>query len=87
MFEVPLGYQEATCAIIGNCIGGYNVSLAKRFFKLTALVALASILTLQMVILLIRDDIARFYTSDPAIQELASSVLVLSSFIFLVDGM
>jgi len=35
-------------------------------------VALASIVTLQMVILLIRDEIARFYTSDPAIQELAS---------------
>jgi multidrug resistance protein, MATE family len=25
LFEIPLGYQEAACALIGNCIGAGNV--------------------------------------------------------------
>ena len=33
LFMFPLGFQEATCSIIGNCIGANNVPLARNFFK------------------------------------------------------
>ena len=49
LFMVPLGIQEATCGIIGNCIGSNNVPLAKRFFgiitKFTIIVVLVLCLT------------------------------------------
>ena len=35
IFEVPLATGEASCALIGNCIGANNVKLAKRFFTMT----------------------------------------------------
>ena len=34
IFMVPLGIQEATGGIIGNCIGAGNVELARRFFSI-----------------------------------------------------
>lgn len=46
LFEIPLGYQEATCAIIGNCIGANNVPLARRFMRLTTWVTVGTVLTL-----------------------------------------
>ena len=46
LFEIPLGFQEATCAIIGNCIGANNVTLAKKFMCLTTWVTIGTILSL-----------------------------------------
>jgi len=67
LFEIPLGYQEATCSIIGNCIGAGNVKLAGRFFKLTTWVTMATTATLMLVLICCRDAIARFYSSDPSV--------------------
>ena len=46
LFEIPLGYQEATCAIIGNCIGANNVPLAKKYMRLTTMVTITTIVCL-----------------------------------------
>ena len=87
LFEVPLGYQEATCAVIGNCIGAGNVPLARRFMRLTTWVTLGTIFTLQLMIFFGKDAIAKFYSNDPKVQMLTSTVLILVSFIFFFDGM
>ena len=34
LFRVPLGFTEASGALLGNSIGAFNVPLAKRFFRL-----------------------------------------------------
>lgn len=34
IFMAPLGIQEATSGLIGNCIGANNVALGKRFFSM-----------------------------------------------------
>ena len=67
LFEVPLGYQEATCAVIGNCIGAGNVPLARRFMRLTTWVTLGTVFTLQLMIFFGKDAIAKFYSNDPKV--------------------
>ena len=64
IFMVPLGIQEATCCIIGNCIGANNVPLAKRFFKLISTCALIIILLVSMTVLLTRTQIIEIFTAD-----------------------
>ena len=87
MFMGPFGIQEATCAVIGNCIGANNVSLAKRFFKLALLVNLIVSLALSLITLFLREQISKIFTDDIEVREMVSYVLILLSFNFLFDGM
>ena len=87
LFEIPLGYQESTCAIIGNCIGANNVRLAHRFFRLTLWTTLATVLTLMFPLLFCRESIAKIYSTEPEMQQLTEHVLVLVTFIFFFDCM
>ena len=64
IFMVPLGIQEATCCIIGNCIGANNVPLAKRFFKLISTCALIMITLVSMTVILTRTQIIEIFTAD-----------------------
>lgn len=61
---IPLGIQEATCSITGNCIGANNVPLAKRFFALITKIALVVILVISLTYGLCRYQITNFYVSD-----------------------
>ena len=54
LFMVPLGVQEATCGIIGNCVGGNNVPLAVRFFHLIAKINVGIVLILCALTLTLR---------------------------------
>lgn len=87
IFMAPLGIQEATCGIIGNCIGANNVPLAKRFFYLGLKVNFIVTFTLSLLTFVFRESIADFFTADAEIRHIASNVLILLSFNFLADGM
>lgn len=63
-FEVPLGTSEASCALIGNCIGANNVPLAKKFLRVTSLVAFFVVTSLAFVIFLARDQISALCATD-----------------------
>ena len=54
LFMVPLGIQEATCGIIGNCIGANNVPLAKRFFNMINVFTFACIAVMCITVGLAR---------------------------------
>ena len=54
---------------------------------MTSWIALATVFTLQLVILFSRDAIAGFYSSDPEVKQLTSQVLLFVSVIFFFDGM
>ena len=64
LFMIPLGIQEATCGIIGNCIGANNVPLAKRFFGLITKFTMAIILLICLTTYLARSQIVAFYTDQ-----------------------
>ena len=60
----PLGIQEASCGIIGNCIGANNVDLASRFFYLITKVNFFIVLILSLTVLFGRYQIVAFFTED-----------------------
>lgn len=87
IFMVPLGIQEATCGIIGNCIGANNVPLAKRFFSIITKFTLASIIVIGTVIFLARKNIVSLFTKDETIIDMTEKVLILVACMLLTDGM
>lgn len=82
----PLGLQEATCSLIGNCIGANNVKLARRFFLLTFKINTLVVLTISLTILFARHSIIRLYTEDARVHEIVAPVLILLSLNFFFDG-
>ena len=64
LMMITLGVQEATCGIIGNCIGAHNVPLAKRFFSVITKFTMATILIMSTIIFFARQQIVAFYTAD-----------------------
>ena len=87
LFMVPLGVQEATSALIGNCIGANNVPLAKRFNSLNSKFALACVLTLAITTALCRDYIVSCFTQDAEVTEIAKFALLISCLWSVFDGM
>jgi len=86
LFEIPLGVQTVSCAMIGNCIGANNVPLAQRFFRLTAYANLTITVTLQTSLFFGKEAIAKFYSKDPTVQAQAVSVFKLLAFLFFFDS-
>ena len=58
------GTAEASCALIGYCIGSGNVALARRFFRLTATIACCEAICLSTLIFLGSHQIASFYSTN-----------------------
>ena len=87
LFMVPLGIQEATCGIIGNCIGANNVPLAKRFFSVITRFTMATILILSITTFFAREQIIAFYTEDAEVQAICVRVFALMACMFAFDGM
>ena len=66
-FEVAVGIQLTSCALIGNCIGVGNVPLAKRFFTMISKVMVLVILIVASLIFFLRNQISAAYTRKPEI--------------------
>ena len=86
LITIPLGIQEATSGIIGNCIGSNNVPLAKRFFSLIMKVNSVLLVVICTLLFSFRSQIAYFYTADEQVHEILMPILVLLSFVMLLDG-
>ena len=87
LFMVPLGIQEATCGIIGNCIGANNVPLAKRFFNMINVFTFICIAIMCITVGLARHQIAAIFTEDEEVRRVTTNVLILLASFFIFDGM
>ena len=67
LFMLPLGIQEGTCGIIGNCIGSNNVPLANRFFNMITKFVFIVVTLLCVMTYLARAHIVTFYTDAPEV--------------------
>ena len=86
LFMIPLGIQEATCAIIGNCIGANNVPLAKRFFSMINKIITVAVLIISVVTFLAREQIAACFTGDPEVREMSERLIMVTAFMIIFDG-
>ena len=84
-YEISVGTAEASCALIGYCIGSGDVELARRYFKMTAIIACCEAVVISMLLLFASHTLAAFYSTNEDVQAMASTVLKVSSFSFLFD--
>ena len=54
IFMTPEGLQVASCVIIGNCIGERNVPLARRYFRLAALITTVWCFVISIVLVILK---------------------------------
>ena len=47
---IALGFENATCTVIGNAIGANQKHLARRFLKLTTMVVLITLSTISTIL-------------------------------------
>lgn len=87
MFMVPLGMQEASCAIIGNEIGANNVYLAKKYYKIVSTIAGATLLVISLAVFFGRQAVSDLFTGEPAVNALTVTVMPILSLQFLFDGL
>ncbi|MFU8820656.1 MAG: MATE family efflux transporter [Gammaproteobacteria bacterium] len=87
MFMVPLAFHSATTIRVGQALGRGEARRARRAgwtgIGLSGLFMLAS----ALVLLLFRDRIAAFYTSDPELLPLATALLTMAMAFQLSDGL
>ena len=83
---IPLGVQEATCGVIGNCIGANRVGLARRFYNLIFRMNALVIITISTVLILTRDAVIDFFTKDEEVKAIVSQVLILLALAYCFQG-
>ena len=87
MFVVAVGLQEATTVVIGNSVGDNNAKLAKRYFKITCLIALAIFVTIASLLYLERRPIVGLFTEEPDVSALSVQIMYIVAIKHVFDGM
>ena len=87
LFMIPLGIQEASSSIIGNCIGANNVPLAKRFFAIINKLTLGIVCVICLGIGLFRNQIVTLFVTDEVVVAMTVPVILLTAFNMIFDGM
>ena len=87
MFEIATGLGQAACVVVGNSIGSNDVTLAKKYFRLTTSITLCIILTVSAIVLLNDNLIVGLFTKEAEIYELTVSVIPIVALKYVWDGL
>ena len=86
MFMIPLALSAATTVRIGHALGSGNAAAA-RMGGWTGIVMCMVFMTFSaMFLLLFRDTVVGIYTDDPAVTEIAISLLLMAAIFQVADG-
>lgn len=86
-FMVPLALSAATTIRIGHALGAGNAAAA-RFSGAIGIATCALFMTCSaMFLLFFRDAVVSLYTNDPAVREIAISLLLMAAIFQIADGM
>lgn len=87
MFMVPLALSSATTIRVGQALGARRVAQA-RFRATTGIGACAGFMTLSAITMLVfREYVVRLYTTDPAVAQVAISLLLMAALFQVADGL
>jgi MATE family multidrug resistance protein len=87
MFMLPLAIHSATIVRVGQAMGAGEYE-SVRLRGLTGIGLCAAIMLCSAVALLLySDSIVAFYTSDPAVREVAASLLLMAAVFQVSDGL
>ncbi|KAK3597592.1 hypothetical protein CHS0354_030133 [Potamilus streckersoni] len=84
-FTIGSGIAVAACVRVGNHLGAQNPVGAMTASRVTLTIAISFALSMFLVIQILRDYIPRIFSSDTEVVELASELLLFSSFVGLLD--
>lgn len=86
MFMVPLALSSATTIRIGHALGAAKTHAA-RFSGIAGIVMAGVFMAASATFLLVfRDAVVNLYTNDPAVQEIAISLLLMAAIFQVADG-
>lgn len=77
---ISVGFSIASTTLVGQNIGAKNYSNARKTAWAITYYTASIILGVSILILLFKESIARFFTSDPAVIEFASQYLTIMGF-------
>ena len=86
VFMIPLGMQEASCAIIGIEIGANNVPLAKRYASVISTIAFCTIIGIALLLYYFSVSIAALFSEDPDVFNLTIKAIQILAILHLADG-
>ena len=75
MFMVPMGMQEAACAIIGNEVGAGNVPLAKKYYRVISAIAGSALILISLFCFFCRQAIVDLFTNVPSVNALTVTIM------------
>jgi MATE family multidrug resistance protein len=91
LFMFPLGFSEAAAAVVGNSMGENEPDLAKKYIRVTAMIAVPTQLTFILLTYLLRSQISSLYFNPDSVEHplLVSviSVMVIESIFDLSQGL
>ena len=86
MFMVPLAISSATTIHVGHTLGRGDQERG-RFAGLLGIGMCATVMAMSAIgIVLFNDGIAKLYTRDPAVREIAAGLLLMAAIFQLSDG-
>lgn len=86
MFMMPLAVSSATTIHVGHMLGRKEFADGRRAGLLGIGMCAAIMAVSSIMILLFNDQIAALYTRDPAVRELAATLLLMAALFQLSDG-
>lgn len=86
MFMVPLAVSSATTIRIGHALGAARIRAA-RFSGIVGITLCGAFMAASATFLLVfRDAVVNLYTNDPAVQQIAISLLLMAAAFQIADG-
>ncbi len=87
IFMIPLGLSAATAVLVGRAYGAKDRAGLVRAANLGFGVCVAILTLVALGVMAFARTIAGFYSTDPALIELAGGALMLGSLYFIFDGL
>ena len=87
VFMVPQGIGAAAAVLVGQAVGAQNLPGARRTALAAVLVGGGFMVGSALLFLLFPAELAGFYSADPGVMTIATSLIVLGGFFAVFDGL
>ena len=87
LYMIPMGIQESSTGLVGNCIGANNVPLAKSFFRIILSVTLTLLALTSVTTIFARNSVVLMFTDDTDLIEMATPPLIIVGFCSFIIGL
>ena len=86
IYMMPLSVSMALTILVAFEVGRKKYSAARAYIKLARVMSLAFVGSISLILYLWQDSIAKLYTADETVREIAKSFLVYSLFMQFADS-